>query len=641
MTYNELFDRMKESGMISADWRHVIALVKNEIASSEGYDDCMKLFILYFSLIDDGNVYMPLDEGLLGGKIERKIEGLKNRLKESEKESGKESVLDTISEELRQSFKGLSALSSLSVTGSKKLFVTENGRLFTRKYYNAKRSIADSAERLFKNRGISTAAFNYKDACDGGFGLTKGQEEVLKKGLDNNLLVTGGPGTGKTTSILFILLALLEKEPDRQIYMTAPSGKAAARMKESVLNSLKNVSEEYKKKHAEIIRKIEGLEDYTIHRLLGIDRDTKGFIYNKNKRFPENSVFVIDEASMIDICLFAALLEAIPDGAGVFILGDKNQLPSVECGAVFGEWLQAIGEENKVALNESKRFDNESAIYTLSEAVNNGSILPVTANDWRALGDFRIEEKTFRTERNRENKIYYYNGVESVKSDDLNKVYLKWYGHYFKSMKDACTKVRPDDPGTLDNIFNTVESARILCGDNESVRGAEHVNRIILKNEFKGGSGSASYYPGELLMVTRNNHSIDLYNGDSGVAVTFENDDTVYCVFKKSPEHLLLNEGLVPNRISKIGGYLVYPLRLISSDEIKPAFAITIHKSQGSDYDDILVVLPKLKGHPLVNRQIVYTAITRTKGDTYIVSDQDNLEAAKINVITRDTGIFS
>ena len=141
-------------------------------------------------------------------------------------------------------------------------------------------------------------------------------------------------------------------------------------------------------------------------------------------------------------------------------------------------------------------------------------------------------------------------------------------------------------------------------------------------------------------MITKNNKPLDLYNGDSGVAVSFKNDDTIYIMFKKSSKKLKLEDGKKENRIFKIGNYMFYPLSLISSDEITPAFAISIHKSQGSDYNNIMVILPKRNDHPLLNRQIVYTAITRTKGDTYIISNQKNIEAAQEHVILRDTGIF-
>jgi len=131
---------------------------------------------------------------------------------------------------------------------------------------------------------------------------------------------------------------------------------------------------------------------------------------------------------------------------------------------------------------------------------------------------------------------------------------------------------------------------------------------------------------------------LDLYNGDSGVLVTFKDDDTLYFMVRKQT-NLIEQEGKKEDEIFKLGDFSFYPLRLITLTEIDLAYAITIHKSQGSDYENILVVLPTAKGHPLLNRQIIYTAITRTKGNTYILSNQERLIESKDTVIVRDTNI--
>ena len=132
---------------------------------------------------------------------------------------------------------------------------------------------------------------------------------------------------------------------------------------------------------------------------------------------------------------------------------------------------------------------------------------------------------------------------------------------------------------------------------------------------------------------------LDLSNGDSGILVTFKGDKTLYFMLKKDSE-LIKNEKKIKDKIFKLGGYLFYPFRLIARSEIDNAYAITIHKSQGSDYKNILVILPTKKGHPLLNRQIVYTAITRTKGNTYILSNYDRLVEAKDTILIRDTNII-
>ena len=134
-------------------------------------------------------------------------------------------------------------------------------------------------------------------------------------------------------------------------------------MKDSILEGKEKVSDQSNLKG--LTDKIASLEEYTIHRLLGYDYDSNGFLYNKDHQFDKDSIFIVDEASMIDISLFASLLEAIPVGARVFILGDRNQLPSVECGAVFGELLEKY-PGNVVTLKESRRFEHGSTVYNFA-----------------------------------------------------------------------------------------------------------------------------------------------------------------------------------------------------------------------------------------------------------------------------------
>ena len=182
---------------------------------------------------------------------------------------------------------------------------------------------------------------------------------------------------------------------------------------------------------------------------------------------------------------------------------------------------------------------------------------------------------------------------------------------------------------------------KILSAENMGYCGARSINNFI-KNMCidKSVSTDVLYqYPGQIMMINTNNKVLDLYNGDNGIIVTLENSSIAYFMVKKS-SLIQTEDGYKENRIFKIGDYLFYPLRLISQDEIDLAYAITIHKSQGSDYNNILVVLPNRIGHPLLNRQIIYTAITRTKGNTYILANQELLQKGCDNRLIRDCNIF-
>ena len=632
--YLNLYEDMQACGLISGKWKNLLKLIAAEIGGEK--DAELALLELYFSLVDDGNLYLPLDRETAEQKLNNKIENALRSFSEDDAEKTAEAraTLDAVAENVREAMDALPALERLPVVGETKLFLAQNGKLYTRKFFHAKCSIAASIARLFRDNPAQPCGMDIKTAISPGFQLSERQEEIVNKGCYNNLLVTGGPGTGKTTSVFFLLLALLRTHPNDAVYLAAPSGKAAARMKESILSSIPNVTEAFRQAGGErILAKIKALEEYTIHRLLNIDPATNGFRRNLNDQFPENSIFVIDEASMIDVCLFASLLEALPDGARLFIMGDKNQLPSVECGSVFRELLEHTGAANKVELNQSKRFGEETDIFALAEAINRGEPLPVRQEDWRDAQDFRVPEDAPAGKT----PIYYYNDDAKPQTEMVDRFADGWYAAYYRGLKALATDLSPDEPARLDEIYGTAEKARILCANNEGTRGTRRINQKIRKEHF--GKKTSGYYPGELLMITKNNKSLDLYNGDCGVAVTFSGDETLYVMFKKSAE-LNYDEGKQENRIFRLGEYLFYPLRVINAEDITSAFAITIHKSQGSDYRNILVILPRTYGHPMLNRQIVYTAVTRTKGNTVILSNQANLECARDHVLTRDTGIF-
>ena len=426
-------------------------------------------------------------------------------------------------------------------------------------------------------------------------------------------------------------------------------------MKESIINGINNI-DDGKEEYRTAINILKGIttskddtevEEFTIHRLLGVNFETGGFRYNKKNQFEENSIFVIDEASMIDICLFKSLLDAIPSGARVFILGDKDQLPSVEVGAVFGDLVKSTYLRNKnkvVELLESKRFNKNTAIYKLAEEVNKG--LPLTLGEFKNKEDFNLSEVSTDTCP----VYYFYNkDVDSLgnrfnQKENIEYIIKKWAEKYYKKLQDKVTNIplngdRIDD-SILNEISNLIEEAKILSAENEGIRGIKSINAYIKKLVIDKEKTPSLFnqYPGELMMINKNNSALNLYNGDTGILVSIENDDTIYYMVKKTIK-FIHNEGYKRDEIFKIKSFVFYPLRLITLSEIELSYAITIHKSQGSDYKNILVILPTAKGHPLLNRQILYTAITRTKGNTYILSNKESLEAAASTNLTRDTNI--
>lgn len=643
MDYKEYYNLLLENKMITPIWKYVLDLIEEEIKDNENKDYYLVIFAIYFSLINDGNITISLNKDVLTKKWESKLNDIAILLEESG--SYNEESFNKIKEIsfncINNYLQDINSNNLPSLINDNKFFEIEDNYLYVRKYGSARRGVIASMDRLFSTRSNITSTFKYQDAVASDFTLSDGQEKAVIEGINKSLVITGGPGTGKTTSILFLLIGLLLNDTDNmRIYLVAPSGKAAGRMKESIINGLNVLTDSFKQDHKDIISKIQNLDKSTIHSLLEIDYETNGFKYNKNRRFPENSIFVIDEASMIDVCLFNALLQAIPTSAKVYIMGDKNQLPSVECGAVFGDLLTKKSiQDNVVELDESKRFKKGTKIFNLAKAVNEGDTLPINDDDWKEYDSFEV---LIKDDDRKENPIYYYkNHKENVKDKDIvEHVVNKWGNEFFKSLQDKATDLDFNDVAHLKEVFEYSEISKILCAENEGPRGIKTINNYVKKHFIDKSKyhSTNGYYPGMIMMVNKNNKSLDLDNGDSGLLVTFKDDSTIYFMTKKS-SNIAKNQGKEIDRIFKLGEFTFYPVRMITQEEIDMAYAITIHKSQGSDYPNILVILPTKKGHPLLNRQIVYTAITRTKGTTYILSNIDRLNESKDNLIVRDTNV--
>lgn len=542
--------------------------------------------------------------------------------------------------------------------------------LYATRYFDAKCVIEDKTKDIFsfdassitdEQREDCQAYFKplLKEAKESNkpFELAERQLDAVIRGQRENLIITGGPGTGKTTVICFLLWKLLAENKKMlhwEIKLAAPSGKAADRMRESLLGSLSK----FKDEQSEIYKKLQNLESYTLHRLLSYNPRKNAFNFNAENRFPENWLFVIDEASMIDIDLFAKFMQALPENNyKLFILGDPDQLPSVEAGAVLGEMLET--ESISVRLNESKRFDSSSEIGRLSLAIQDAKTLKRWPEQYPKpvfQENSDIDYSNIINNKDYKDIIHYIflGDDKKIVETRLKKLIQKWVDAFYIQTKyiDLCKQIYVDASGEfidsqtclkctrkmLDKLWNMTKSARILSAERRGVTGIVQLNEMIrsmLKIEETG-----KFYIGQLLMLTENQSELKLYNGDCGIVLGESNSKRLHLLLKKVRTNIKnnTNEGDAEN--NDAADYVTYPLSLLPTDALESAFAMTIHKSQGSGYENIMMFLPQTVGHPLLNNQMIYTGVTRTEHISLtIAASQNAFEAGCTTISERDTGI--
>lgn len=467
----------------------------------------------------------------------------------------------------------------------------------------------------------------YKGKNGNEYLLNDEQRAAVRAAVEHNLtVITGGPGTGKTTIVCSILRSLIKTDGLKvaDVALAAPTARAGQRMGEALGKQCASFAGD----DSEACDAIATLSGMTVHSLLG--GYAPNWKYNAENPLPHRLV-VVDECSMVDLLLMGSLLAALRKDCRLVLLGDKNQLPSVEAGAVLGDLMLHGREDNgKKAsfpeLKESHRFTGR--LKTCAEEFNAGkadtimsedSRLPVASETWT---DTVSKPET-------ENGCFWYGLSGDGLPQKVDELLLEW-GRACGLAQDgtlarAARGIKDDDAAfdgectkAAQELFDILDASRILAVVRNGPFGVNHVNELMLKAQLGRNPPKALADAGIPVMITVNTGSLNLYNGDvgvtvktpgRGVSVLFPRGKRVVCCpVSQLPEHEL-------------------------------AYAMTVHKSQGSEFENVLVVLPDDKDHPLLNRQIVYTGITRAKKRAVIVATKSALEHAVDTKLQRDTGI--
>ena len=401
-------------------------------------------------------------------------------------------------------------------------------------------------------------------------------------------VLTGGPGTGKTTTVAG-LLALLAEQASRagggslRIALTAPTGKAAARLQEAVANATRDFAPQDK-------QRLGVLEASTLHRLLGTRRDNgTRFRHHRSNRLPHD-VIVVDETSMVSLTMMTRLVEAVRPDARLVLVGDPDQLASVDAGAVLSDLVSGFadaGSSPVVRLATTHRFGKE--IGRLAAALRDG-----------VADDVLAALRAGSTE------------VEYVESEDAASLLRK------PVLEAAVAVRRAAEAGDAAAAVTALDRHRLLCAHREGPFGVRHWNKQA-EHWLAEATGDPLYeqmYVGRPLLVTANDYGLGVYNGDAGVVV-----------------HEAEGRRAV---IAGSNGLTSFATSRMS--DVETMFATTIHKSQGSQADEVTVLLPP-EDSRLLTRELFYTAVTRARNKVRVVGPESSVRAAVERRAQRASGL--
>lgn len=427
------------------------------------------------------------------------------------------------------------------------------------------------------------------------------------------LVISGGPGTGKTYTVARILAVLAALSPHKlRIGLAAPTGKAALRLQESIRNAKATLPPAM----AALIPD----QAQTLHRLLGFQSSLHGFLHNRANPL-HLDLLILDEASMIDVPLMAAMLAALPATCRVILLGDRDQLASVEAGNLFGDicgsgalpWSQALTEQLKrltgsplaaradtaaadaladclAVLRTSHRFREESGIGALARAVNTGSTAALEAILLRPYPDLHLEERTGQPQTAR-----------------LREEIERFFTPVFTAASASTALLE-------------LGRCRILCALREGPSGVDGIN-VLAETLFRGKgyiNAGEQCYRGMPIIILRNDYHLNLFNGDTGIL--WPDAGGVLSAWFPHEE-----KGIRSIALARLPSW-------------QTSYAITVHKSQGSEFMEVLLLLPH-EDVQILSRELLYTGITRARERLTLHGGKELLLRALQRRVVRYSGL--
>lgn len=573
----------------------------------------------------------------------------------------------------------------------------ENCRIYFRSYF----SYENSAASFIKEKSHALTEQSSEDLAylkkalnilfgDSNDKVNWQKVAAASSALSDFSVICGGPGTGKTTTVLKLLMLLLAKDPNspKQIILCAPTGKAATRMVESIEDQLR-VDSSFMKTFNKLCSEFHCDEDKllamiprtatTVHKVIGIIPHQERPNYNEDNPLPCN-ILIVDEVSMISLSLFSKLIKAVSKDTKVILLGDKDQLVSVEPGKVFSDLCSVLNYENSISngkleklssilgyskdallqangsghnisenvsmLVESHRFKSTSLLGKLAKAVN--EVDKDNAKDidnWFEKDGFISEitdgESLFSTDEKTEVSSVFIkdksrSGLKSLSSLITKKSleFLCNEGEYLSKLKSNEFVVKNDKDAKV--IFDLLNHYRILCANRNGPLGTVEINKKVNTDVQALLRGAKSlnlrydpedFYPGKVILITKNDSFLNVDNGDVGF-VAFDSDE--------AKEENRLKVFFPPKDKSVSDDVNFKEVRRISPERLsdyESGFAMTIHKSQGSEYSYVCMVLCATY-NPVLTKELIYTGLTRAKSKDIPDGDKTVTVGGKVSIIT-------
>ena len=503
------------------------------------------------------------------------------------------------------------------------VFVIQNKKIYLHRYFSYETEIVEGIHQLIAHEHLSDRKNQlvekkelirqlfHQQELEGNWQLVA----AVMSYLHNFSIITGGPGTGKTTTIVRLLALAYTINPDIKVALVAPTGKAAMRIKETILASKLQIGNLLETK---VLESFDKIHSSTIHRLLGYKQGTHYFKHDIDNPLDYDLV-IVDESSMIGVSLMAKLIRAIPSDKQLIFLGDKNQLASVEAGSVFSDICQSLSQINRFS-QDHLDFINQFSDYTFNQdyLLSKPNILSEHIVELQKSYRFDIDKGIGRLSRAILQGTFMLQDIDKYASDGEVQFFTDYKVEHFESFYNLY-RIYISEKDTL-KALQEFAKIRLLSPTHKGKYSVDYFNVEIERYLRQSGLlfPKAGFYHNQPIMITKNDYQLKLFNGDIGL-IRENNDGELQAYFEAEDGGL---RAINPNFIG----------------QYRTVFAMTIHKSQGSEFDQVAMVLPK-EEIAILSKELLYTGLTRAKTNLWIFSNPSILEVSSQKPVQRASGI--